>query len=838
MLLCFSNIGNSNRSPAEKQRHVITDCGVCSYWGSRHTYVPRHDCTSKLKTATHTDIKLKPTVLRHSKILKPGGLSPPYVGKLSDNLKKPNATITTNAPELLPTMARCNMIQFENVITNTCVQTQLKERTAVDNKVYKNLISKRKDHSALENSLPNKSRKLYHDDKSETSRHQQTESRQSLHDSSQKENKVQDNRRKSRCDERSAIIISDDSPENTSFVPVTSNSQKNVSRENFVNKTYVGKSLTNDILTSKASGSNSVSVSTGAGNDREAEGELKIQTYVAIKQIQNSTTGVTDTNSVSNSITTADSSKSYVDQTTTPKRFSEDNMTHHSRGYKNSIPSVPASNITTSETYQLSVSTIPNTSLPSGATGISINLASSNANKLRSQTHSDVQLFVNKDQTNHPRITDVIFEFQTSSPNATQNTKSGTYTSTDISQSISDHKFDTTSRVTNQCMTEKDLRSDVSNTQSHLENAQATFEARIRNIGNNSNQMTTENMANDLNSMMPIAQPSPSHETMGAIAAPLDTINIPHTDTTVAPILRKPSHEIFTDASGIDHTEGVYFDIETTGFEIDCEIVQLSAIFKDKKFDNYIMPSIRMSRGASEITKIKVVDNVMYHDDKIVHSIPPQQAFQNFIYWLVEISATQRKLVLYAHNAKTFDVPRLLNHLDKFNLLGEFQRTVIGFVDTLPLFRALKPGLESYKQSSLAEKLLDNSTYDAHNALADVGILKALTSYINPTSEAIFKYSLKTEAAIKVARFSLQSVQRKHTLEKLVNANGISKDMVKKMADSGLNFNQLKAAHEIDRGNGISNVLSATDADGIVRVTKSKSVILKVQQYFDSLVKM
>ena len=771
-------------------------------------------------------------MLRHSTIQKEGGLSCPYVGKISDNLKTPNTAITTNAH----TMDRYNTIHFENVIANTWVRKQLKERTTVDDHVYPKLLSKRKDHSALENRLPNKSRKLYHDEKPETSRHQQTESRQSLNECSQKENKVQDIRRKSRCDERSAIIISDGSPENTSLVPATSNSQKHVSREIFVNKTYVRKSLTSDKW--KASGSNSVSVRTGAEDDREAEGEPKIQKYVAIKRIQNSTTSNTDTNSVSNSITTADTSKYYADQTTTPKIFSEDTMTHHSRGYKDSIPSLPACIITTSETDQLSVSTVPNTSLPSGATGISTNLASSNPNNLTSHTHSDLQLFFNKEQTIHPRTMDVTFEFQTSSLNATQNSKSETYTSTDFSQSISDHIFDTTPRVTNQGITEIYLRSDVSNTQSQFENSLATSEDRIRDIGNNSNQMITENNTNDLNSTMPITQPNQSHVTIRAIAAPLDTINIPRRDTIVTPILRKPSHEIITGPSGIDHTEGVYFDIETTGFEIDCEIVQLSAIFKDKEFDNYIMPSIRMRQGASEITKIKVVDNVMYHDGKIVHSIPPQQAFQNFIYWLVEISATHRHLVLYAHNAKTFDVPRLLNHLDKFYLLGEFHRTVIGFVDTLPLFRALKPGLESYKQSSLAENLLGNSTYDAHNALADVRILQALTSCINPTSEAILKYSMKTEAAIKVARFSLQSVQRKHTLEKLVNENRISKDMAKKMADSGLDFNQLKIAHEIDRGNGISNVLSATDADGIVRVTKSKSVISKVQQYFDSLVKM
>ena len=807
----FSNRENWTRFQVAKPRQINTDCKVCAYWGSRHTYIPRHNCTSKLKTTTEHHKRTEPTVLRLRKVQNQTDLNHQYVRKASDHLKTPGTVIATKENGLPLTTITCT------ANANTNGQTRHNQRTTVVAKACIELKQKRKDLRAaetLENKIPSKTRKLHHDENSEIPTDGQTSLNRGLHSKSHKENEVSSGEQKTDSDKHSVFLIRNESIETNNHVPVTSNSQENVLKPSFVNTTYVDKSMSLGISTGELLACNLVSVGIDTTVNGEASGETKIvQNHETVK---NSTDGNIDTSAeaTSNSITADEHTRANADeQIIMPTQLSEHDASDDSFGYNDNIPDC---NSTTSE-----IGYFGDLSLPHSPSQTSV--ASSNEGTLTMRTRSELSVFVNT-STGHdvnPRATDTILPIFT--------------------QPISTQAFDATPAVTNGITAQSDIRSGVLNTESLFQNAQTISLDINSSFGGNSNPVVGETDREAVNRLVQNArcQPKQSQEKYRTTAAKSNKSVHLHTETTtcITPILRKPSHEIITDPnSWIDHLEGVYFDIETTGFELDCEIVQLAAIFKDNEFDNYIMPSIRMRQGASEITKITIVNNVMYHDGKPVRPFPPQQAFQNFIDWLQRITPDSKQLVLYAHNAKTFDVPRLLNHLDKFNLLGEFQKTVIGFVDTLPLFKAMKPELKSHKLSSLAEHFLDNSTYDAHNALADVEILKSLTTCIRPSAESLQKYSMKTEAAIKVARFSLQALQRKHTLKRLVNGDGISKDMIKKMAESGLDFNQLKLAYESDRDNGIANVLSATDCDGEVRVTKTKSVIVKVQQFFQSLI--
>lgn len=56
--------------------------------------------------------------------------------------------------------------------------------------------------------------------------------------------------------------------------------------------------------------------------------------------------------------------------------------------------------------------------------------------------------------------------------------------------------------------------------------------------------------------------------------------------------------------------------------------------------------------------------------------------------------------------------------------------------------------------------------------------------------------------------------------------------MLKKIAQSGLSYEHLKIAYERGGPEGIENILSETNSDGVVRVTKTKSVFLKIITHF------
>ena len=87
------------------------------------------------------------------------------------------------------------------------------------------------------------------------------------------------------------------------------------------------------------------------------------------------------------------------------------------------------------------------------------------------------------------------------------------------------------------------------------------------------------------------------------------------------------------------------------------------------------------------------------------------------------LKASKSRVVLAAHNGRVFDSRTLVKALFKENLLDAFQSVVMGFLDTLPLFKKLLPGRQSYKQESLVKDCL-NKSYDFNKSLEDVKSLR------------------------------------------------------------------------------------------------------------------
>ncbi|XP_049429313.1 DNA polymerase III subunit epsilon-like isoform X2 [Epinephelus fuscoguttatus] len=192
----------------------------------------------------------------------------------------------------------------------------------------------------------------------------------------------------------------------------------------------------------------------------------------------------------------------------------------------------------------------------------------------------------------------------------------------------------------------------------------------------------------------------------------------------------------------------VFFDLETTGLDPGCHIIQLSAVCGEREFNAYILPRRPISPKASELTGITKSRGTLYHHGTPLDTVFLYDALNDFIDFLSSCRPRHRKrprrrpVLLAAHNAR-FDAPILARVLQKCYLWEDFQQVVSGFVDTLPLSRNLFPGLHSYSLESLAEYFLYRY-YDAHDGLEDARILQELFDFWDPDREDVWEVTFPT----------------------------------------------------------------------------------------------
>ncbi|XP_051545762.1 uncharacterized protein plex9.1 [Myxocyprinus asiaticus] len=186
-----------------------------------------------------------------------------------------------------------------------------------------------------------------------------------------------------------------------------------------------------------------------------------------------------------------------------------------------------------------------------------------------------------------------------------------------------------------------------------------------------------------------------------------------------------------------DEETPVFFDLETTGLDTSaCDIVQLSAVSRDKTFNAYIVPRCSMTYGASKITGLTVDGEALLLYRRRVRTVPLRQALADFISFL----KTFNRPFLVGHNSKRFDWPILTRILRQFDLLEEFQAVVSGCVDTLGLSREMFQ-LEKYSQPFLVQHFLRQS-YGAHDATEDVRTLQDLYGVWKPCKDLVNKHKI------------------------------------------------------------------------------------------------
>ncbi len=292
----------------------------------------------------------------------------------------------------------------------------------------------------------------------------------------------------------------------------------------------------------------------------------------------------------------------------------------------------------------------------------------------------------------------------------------------------------------------------------------------------------------------------------------------------------------------------VVYDLETTGLKTSDQILQIAAISGINKFSTYVTPTKRIPKSASDVTKLECVGGTLMKrtDEKTLvplSSVSLPEALSELISFLQSINQGDG-CILIAHNAP-FDQRFTMKALADCDMSTDFSELVVGFADTLPIYRKLYPKLNAksggsgHSQEALVKHIIGKK-YDAHNAVADVQALQDLINHTKLTDKQLLAESTSTKYYMQ-QNGELQDIENANlpSLQSLVKSKVLSLQMAKKMARSGLAYAHLKLAftRETDGFEGIRALLSEVTSSGKVRVTNKVNIIRRVVDYFQGLEK-
>ena len=224
------------------------------------------------------------------------------------------------------------------------------------------------------------------------------------------------------------------------------------------------------------------------------------------------------------------------------------------------------------------------------------------------------------------------------------------------------------------------------------------------------------------------------------------------------------SRTAYPPEENIKMTENITFisvDVETTSNDNSGEIIELSATLNDNEFDQYALPKSDISDRSSQITSLRKIGNVLLYKGSPVDTVGMRECTLKFLDWLNKIDG---KKILYGQNSKGCDSRMICKAFRDVNLEKEFGQSVLGYSDTLPLFRRLYPNQESHTQEQLCKNLI-GYRYTAHNSLEDARALQNLVSRLEITEKDLLKDSFTIEFVFKRQNFIEKKVKISHHLK-------------------------------------------------------------------------
>ncbi|XP_008216696.1 uncharacterized protein LOC103317949 [Nasonia vitripennis] len=276
-----------------------------------------------------------------------------------------------------------------------------------------------------------------------------------------------------------------------------------------------------------------------------------------------------------------------------------------------------------------------------------------------------------------------------------------------------------------------------------------------------------------------------------------------------------------------------FFDLETGGFYRDDDILQISMKCGSKVFNRYANPTKYISPGSSLVHGLTNDGSALYHRRVRVQSSPLQPILLELLHFLEEIVGSP--CVLVAHNCN-FDSSRLLIKIRHFNLLDQFRQVVVGFTDSLSLFKKRFPGRRekgSYKLTTLAKDFIGVSPKEAqeyaHDAMYDVKLLeKLVNNYI--AYDDIVQSHKSFDSLVELMHRKEESIVYLQSLRPL--AGVVSKPMLERMAYAHIDFDSLLNAYQTSERFAID--LLERRVDGRPQVIKTRRIIDAILNYLRS----
>lgn len=275
----------------------------------------------------------------------------------------------------------------------------------------------------------------------------------------------------------------------------------------------------------------------------------------------------------------------------------------------------------------------------------------------------------------------------------------------------------------------------------------------------------------------------------------------------------------------------VFFDLETGSLYKTADILQIAAQCEDIEYSVYIQPTQSINEYASAVNGLCYVNgNLQLHQQTVI-TLTLAEAMLSFYQFLYSI---KKKCILVAHNCK-FDCPRLMLAIEKVYMTTYFQSVIKGFSDTLPMLRKYNPEKEKGKNKleNLA-RTLEISSDEAHNAIADVRMLKEVVSKCNISDQMLkdccisWTSIIEQETAKKNLPCELKKLQ---ALNKCTSLN-----IRKKMITAGFTYEMIVNAYKENKLISVSSLLGKND-DGHIRVTQNKLVLKKLCDFLETLPK-
>ncbi|XP_058807184.1 uncharacterized protein LOC131673301 [Phymastichus coffea] len=275
----------------------------------------------------------------------------------------------------------------------------------------------------------------------------------------------------------------------------------------------------------------------------------------------------------------------------------------------------------------------------------------------------------------------------------------------------------------------------------------------------------------------------------------------------------------------------VYFDLETTGLDINAEIVQIAAKCGKYEFDFYINPTKEISKSATKFTGLSNDGGMLCLNGKAVESSNLKDGLLAFKQFLESLSKF-KKCLLVAHNA-SFDTRILLRNLISCNILRDFD-IIQGFSDSLKAFKKLisqKKGPGQFTLHGLAtEYLASEDLQNFHDAVGDVRMLEKLARYFNCKKLLVGLKQSYYDCCNRI----IENNKINSRLQYLRELKGvISITYLKKLAKHNITYKQLVELYKNEGSDDIYKMF-CEKVGGKVKITKDIKISIAVVNFFET----